>query len=369
MIKKAFDSHNVEVVLVQNSEPIDTKGLVDKEFFVSEKEKYFNKLKEVIIEDDIDFCISTSGYDELTVLDSFVGEICRIHNVNFIGQSYECSNICWDKWQTKEMLKLNEVSVLDNLLCENHSVLLKSIESFNTPIVIKNIKGISGKHQKVIFDKKKLEGLSDLVYPVILEPFIEGTEYSIDIFSHNNKHIVYPPIYKGEVTTDNFSHPMLKLRVTPPPNKNELLNKLIEKGIRVSKAIKSTGWVNIDMIVSNNKIYVLEVNARFSGTTRITYMATEINPYKITLEAAIGKIDKDRVIESKNVAIEFPIYKKIKKHLPFVNIYYTSTHLPAIGRATVKLVKDKPLPEELIELMVKAGSEKYIKDIENLLSL
>lgn len=70
-------------------------------------------------------------------------------------------------------------------------------------------------------------------------------------------------------------------------------------------------------------------------------MATEINPYEISIDALLkGKINS-KILKSKNTVIEFPFYKKINCfNSDEIYIHYSSTATNRLGMITAKLTEE-----------------------------
>lgn len=369
LIKKIFDKYDIEPILLQYGDRIKSSDLPVNSFFIKDYHHYLQLFFEKIKSNEVDFCISTVGYDNLVILDSFLKEYCDKIGIPFIGQSTECAVICNNKWLTKSILNSSNIKSLDSQLIHNNSELISFLKNATGIFICKPLYGWSGKGQFIINSENfGIDSTNSLKYPFIIEEFINAVEISIDIFTHDLHHIIYPPVYKGNTSIET-KHALNRLRLFPYNWGRQIEDKIINCAKNIAVAVQSTGWLDIDMLLTENDLYVIEVNARFSGITRMISMVSELDPYEITLKAALGEQIDDMIIHRNNgISFEVPFYQKI----PIIQndqiyVYYSSSPHLMLGKITAK-VETKKLPDDIKKLLIKGGIPEYIEEIQTYLS-
>jgi hypothetical protein len=99
---------------------------------------------------------------------------------------------------------------------------------------------------------------------------------------------MFPAMLKGWSDTRG-AHPIDRVRIVPPALPKALVTKIREICQSVSGALNWCGWLDVDLIVGDGEMFVLEVNARYSATTRAIYMATNVNPFQAHIDAILRK--------------------------------------------------------------------------------
>ena len=141
------------------------------------------------------------------------------------------------------------------------------INKINFPLIIKPINGTGSidvlkiNNRKELLNKKKY--LTKKYKQVILDEFIEGQEYSLEVFFYKKK-IVFDQLIKkeifgkryfvesGHIISNNFSPKIIKLK-----------NKLL---IKLNKFKLNNIFLHIEFKVDNkNRIQLIEINPRLAG--------------------------------------------------------------------------------------------------------
>jgi len=167
--------------------------------------------------------------------------------------NYSIIKICNDKKKLFYFCKKNDIGYPEIYSKKN---LIKRY-----PIVIKEKNGSGSKNLKIYKDKK-FNLKKDKKF--IIQKFIKGTEYNVDIFNDN---------------TGNFLSCCIKkkyLMRSGETDKCEIVkNKNLEKfAMKISKTFKHIGNLDCDIIVSrNNELFLVDVNPRFGGGYPFTHIS------------------------------------------------------------------------------------------------
>src|SRR5207248_6259885 len=122
--------------------------------------------------------------------------------------------------------------------------------------------------------------------PIIMERFISGREISTIVYSHLNKHIVFPVVFKPK--TDYLllgrsirGRAYISSHEAISPIERDIQNL----ALRVSHAVANRYLLGLDIVLDvNNVPYLLEFNARITETLRMSMILTKVNVFKMMCE-------------------------------------------------------------------------------------
>ena len=201
--------------------------------------------------------------------------------VRIIVSDEDVISKCNDKWNTYNFLKDNGFNTPRTYICIESA--LKDIEKnvITYPLIIKPRWGMGSiavfeadneeeltvfyvKVRRDIFNSYlKYESEENIQECVLIQEKIKGQEYGLDIINNLDSEyqntIVKKKIAMRSGETD--------CAVT---EKNEHLEKV---GKSISKKLGHIANLDVDVFVSNQKIYVLEMNARFGGGYPFSHMS------------------------------------------------------------------------------------------------
>jgi len=187
--------------------------------------------------------------------------------------------------------------------------------------------------------------------PVLVEEFISGKEYSVDTIIDRGK--LYPCGISSRVFEEKELFAIQNGSITPSDADEGLIFRIYDIMRRAYKALDiSQGAFKGDIIVSGDKVSIIEVTARLSGGFDAQYRKPAsygMNLIKATIELAVGwNINKaDVSFNQKRYSKTFTVFPKPGK-IAVIKGYEELKALPGIVAAF---------------LMVKEGD--VIKEYEN----
>jgi carbamoyl-phosphate synthase large subunit len=131
------------------------------------------------------------------------------------------------------------------------------------PVFVKPKDGSSSIGAFKVENRYELEFLLSKNPNLIIQEYIEGTEYSVDVFNYiDSKNVSIVIRERIQVRSGEIS-------------KGRIVNDPIIKGtiLRLISLIKFVGNITIQLIKKNNDLYFIEINPRFGGGTPISIMA------------------------------------------------------------------------------------------------
>jgi len=233
----------------------------------NEKE-YIKILKKECIKNNIELIIPLMDY-ELPALAKNVKKFKAI-GITVVVSDYELVNSLLNKKKTEQLCIKAGV---------NYPKTWYSIDEFdgNFPLIKKKIYGSGSVGLAIIRDKYQLENFKE--GEEILQQFIKGQEYGIDIFND---------LY------GNFIHCCVKKKIlmrAGETDKAEVVNnkKYISYAKKISKAFRHIGNLDVDFIEEKNgEVYFIDFNPRFGGLYPFSHLSG-CNYLKILIDLYLNK--------------------------------------------------------------------------------
>ncbi|MDP2904996.1 MAG: ATP-grasp domain-containing protein [Candidatus Omnitrophota bacterium] len=162
---------------------------------------------------------------------------------------------------------------------------IAGIKAADYPLIIKPNDGRGSLDTAVIKDKNELDFFKEHLNGRIIQRFIGGPEFTIDIVASPDGSVLQAVprrrlsvkagmSYKGETVNDR---------------------RIIEYGKKVAALFKINGPANIQCIVNEEKIYLIEVNPKFAAGLPLT-VAAGVNLPLILIKSAYGlKVAKNEL--------------------------------------------------------------------------
>lgn len=207
--------------------------------------------------------------------------------INVIVSERPVLEICYNKIAMNEFLNRNNFF---------HPSTFDSIQSFEDayregliafPVIIKPIYGSGSLDTYVVDSDQKLQAL--FRDGLIIQEFLTGEEYGVDVFNTFDKKPVRCVVKKKIAMRSGETDKAVTV-------KNELIQQTV---IEIAKKLGHIGNLDCDLIIANEKIYIIDLNPRFGGG----YIATHVAG--VNLPELIIKM-----IEGEPVSEDFSGYKE-----------------------------------------------------------
>jgi carbamoyl-phosphate synthase large subunit len=198
----------------------------------------------------------------------------------------------------KETVRLTKNKFLTHQFCVKEKILtpktflgkdIGKTADFNYPLIIKPLDGRGSRDVIKIIDDNELNFFKRYFKNYIIQQFIEGEEYTIDIVASPDGHILQAVprqrisvkagmSYKGKTVKDQ---------------------KLIDYGKYIAKKFNVDGPANIQCILNKKGIYLIEVNPKFAAGLPLT-VASGLNIPLILIKFALGLNVSKKELEFKD---------------------------------------------------------------------
>ena len=177
----------------------------------------------------------------------------------------ETIQICNDKFKTSLYLKKFKIQGPITFKCENIKDAIKKTKILKFPIYIKPSQGTSSKNTFYCKNVDELKSYFKVVKNPIIQEFIgkgektiNNNEYTCSFFANKNGRMIGPFIAKRNLKFGTS----WEIEII----KSNKIKNLMEK---ICKNLDVVGSINVQFKQKGSKIYPIEINSRFSGTTSI----------------------------------------------------------------------------------------------------
>lgn len=255
------------------------------------------------------------GYGFLSENQDFV-EICRLHNIKFIGPSVEVMEKMADKSKAKEEMVRAGVPVVPGSKGSVHSVTegKKLALEIGYPIMAKASAGGGGRGMRLIHDESEFDQLFMAASSEALAAFGDGTMY-LERFINNPRHIEVQvvgdshgnAIHIGERDCSLQRRHQKVIEESPAILLNdETRAKLHEVAVKATKYLKYEGAGTFEFLADDKQnIFFMEMNTRLQVEHPVSEMVSGIDIVELMIKVAEGeKVPAQESIKFRGHAIE-----------------------------------------------------------------
>lgn len=261
--------------------------LADKCYYVDTKN--YEKILEIAISEKIDG-ICTTGTD---VAVKTIGYVCE--KMHLCGLDIAAANKATDKFLMKEAFKQYGVRTSDFIKAKTVEEAVEFLNTAKKAIVLKPVDSSGSRGVTKVQTAEEIINKFDEILKysgkdyIIAEEFVDGNEIGIDLFVYNNK-IVLNAVH-GKMTFHNGCSDVPIGHYFPFEASDELSKDIQNESEKVVKAMGFNNCaVNMDVLISDEKAYIIEASGR-AGATCIPELISKyygFNYYEKIIKTAIG---------------------------------------------------------------------------------
>lgn len=190
------------------------------------------------------------------------------------------------------------------------------------PVLVRPSYVLGGRAMEIVYRQEELlHYMENAVkinpeHPVLIDRYLTGKEIEVDAIC-DGENVLIPGIM--EHIERAGVHSGDSIAVYPPQTLSERIKqKLVEYTVKMAKGLNIIGLLNIQYVISENEVYVLEVNPRSSRTVPFLSKITNIPMAKIATKAILGVSIPDQgytpgiVPEKSGVYVKVPVFSFAK---------------------------------------------------------
>ncbi len=278
------------------------KELVDKGLVVAtdcsklapalyEADKYFI-VPRVAEEDYLDVILSICKENNIKAVLSLIDpelNLLSLHKQDFLNigtmpiiSEYDVVEMSFNKYSFYKALTRNKINTVRSYIDISEFYKDLKAEMIDFPVFVKPIKGSASINIKKVISKEELELLFTRYDNLMIQKFMNGTEYGADVYIDMISNELVAIFIKEKILM-RAGETYKSVSV-----KDEKLLSLIKKFVKI---MGYKGIIDIDIFKVNGKYYISEVNPRFGGGYPHAYECG-INIPKMIIENIKGYSNK-----------------------------------------------------------------------------
>lgn len=214
---------------------------------------YIDELFRICLINNINAVISLND-KELPILAQFKNKFIE-KGIKLIISDPKVIDICYDKYSTYMFLKENKFPFPKTFISLDEVLKEIKAKTLKFPLLIKPRKGSASLGIKKVFNKKDLQNKFEEEENLIIQEFLQGDEYGIDVFCNSNL-----------LPVSIFVKRKIKMRAGETDKAVTVYDiKMIEFIKKLIKTLGLYGPGDIDLFKRGNEYIIMEINPRFGG--------------------------------------------------------------------------------------------------------
>lgn len=251
-------------------------------------------------------------YDWLPIKDAIIAEKLRDMGIKTICHPVETTAICFDKNKTHNFLSKHNFNiakavfvdhdlffcagskkeVIDNVYKE---YILNQIKKLNFPLIIKDTVGLSSYGMEVVHtfgEAKNYLSSKKNNSDRIVEELIKGEHFGCEIYGTKDNYFVMPP-FSFSLNQYGITSPKLSKKTGPVTDSKYKIDELKQELQRLADVLELNGIAQVDLVFSDNKWYIIEINPRMSGMTTTYAASMKKSVYELIIDFLITPPSSD----------------------------------------------------------------------------
>lgn len=242
--------------------------------------------------------------------------------VKIFGTTVEDIDRAEDRERFDEVLEETQIARPEGTTITSIDEAAEAGRKIGYPAMVRPSYVLGGRAMEIVYNEEELMDYMQRAikitpdHPVLIDHYMQGTEVEVDAIS-DGETVIIPGIM--EHIERAGVHSGDSIAVYPPQTLSaRVLFTIIDYTKRLALNLKVKGLLNIQYVVSNNRVYVIEVNPRSSRTVPFLSKVTDINMVELATRVTLGEKLKDfgyrsGLIEPRPyVALKAPVFSFAK---------------------------------------------------------
>ncbi|SCY65292.1 carbamoyl-phosphate synthase (glutamine-hydrolyzing) large subunit [Alkaliphilus peptidifermentans] len=217
--------------------------------------------------------------------------------IKILGTSPDSIDIAEDRKRFSNLLSELDIPQTKGVGAVNMLEVNEAADTLGFPLVVRPSYVIGGQSMEIVWSKDELIHYAKELweenneYPILIDQYVQGKEVEIDGISDGED--VFIPAVMEHIERAGV-HSGDSMSVYPVQNVNEKVMKdIIDYTLKISKALKVKGLINIQYVVKDNAVMVLEANPRASRTVPIVSKVTKVPMISLATAIMTGRTLKE----------------------------------------------------------------------------
>lgn len=307
----ALKEENIETIMINNNpETVSTDfALSDRLYF---EPLCLEEILDVIEAEEIQEVIVQLGGQTALNLAKGLEE----HGIKLLGTSSELIDLFEDRDKFYRLLDKLSIPRVKGMTAVSQEELTEAVHTIGYPVLLRPSYVIGGQDMIVIEDEVEMQAhlsANIIQYPVLIDQFLPAKEAEIDLAA-DGKHLIIPAIMEHIERTGVHSGDSLSM-IPAQGLSSSVEKKIIDYAARIVNETGYVGLMNIQYIISEEKVYILEINPRSSRTMPIVSKVTGVPLVKKATKILLGKYNMSKnelpvftTSPSPYVCVKYPVF-------------------------------------------------------------
>jgi len=238
---------------------------------------------------------------------------------------------------------------------------VKIAESIGYPVLVRPSYVLGGRAMQIVYSTDEIKDYMEHAvkaspeHPVLVDRYLLGGECEVDAICDGEtvlipgimEHIERAGVHSGD-----------SIAVYPPQNLSQKhIDTLVDYTTRLALGLGIKGLMNIQYVISNDEVYVIEVNPRASRTVPFLSKITNIPMANVATKAILGTSIVDQGYPTGLAPIQEGVFVKVPV-FSFAKLRRVDTTLGPEMKSTGEVMgKDATLEKALYKGFVAAGTK------------
>ncbi|MBP5450045.1 MAG: carbamoyl-phosphate synthase large subunit [Spirochaetales bacterium] len=234
--------------------------------------------------------------------------------VNILGTDVDSIDRAEDRKRFNELMSSLYIPQPEGRSVTSYEEAVGATNKLGFPVLVRPSYVIGGHAMEIVYNEEELFHYMRLAtdvspdHPVLVDKYLLGKECEVDVIG-DGEDIFIPGIF--EHIERAGVHSGDSMAMYPPQTLTQEEQKTIcDYAIRIGKALKIKGLMNIQYVIYKGRVYIIEVNPRASRTIPIISKVTGVPMVDIATQIMVGKKLKDYGLKSG--LLKAPDYYTIK---------------------------------------------------------
>ncbi|SFK41744.1 carbamoyl-phosphate synthase large subunit [Halobacillus dabanensis] len=278
---------------------------------------YFEPIQKEIVQSIVDFekvdAVFTQFGGQTAI--NLAAEL-EAEGIPLAGVPTEVLDALEDRDKFYAALKTLGVPHVSGTTCHTKKEAWEAAETYAFPILCRPSYVIGGQGMVIVHNQQELtdalEETDDRHFPIVLDAFMQGTEVEVDLVADGD-HVFLPEVI--EHLEPGGVHSGDSMALFPSTLSSSMKDKISEYSKEIVSHFDYKGIMNIQFLLSDEEVYVLEVNPRASRTVPIVSKVANVP----LIDLAVRVLIEDAELDLKNM--EVPVIPKKAVKYPVFSSY------------------------------------------------